>query len=67
MTDLKGQAEEGWGPVAEAFRENFELHEELGAAFCVYADGRPVVDLWAGIADLDGGRPWAEDTVLVGF
>ena len=31
---------------------------EVGAACCVYVDGRPVVDLWGGLADREANRPW---------
>ena len=37
---------------------------EVGAACCVYADGRPVVDLWGGLADREANRPWDEDTIV---
>jgi CubicO group peptidase (beta-lactamase class C family) len=67
MTDIQGHTDEGWGAVADAFRINFEQHHELGAACCVYVDGRPVVDLWGGTADGRTGRPWTEDTVAVVF
>jgi CubicO group peptidase (beta-lactamase class C family) len=67
MTEIQGHADEEWGAVADAFRRNFELHGELGAAACVYVDGHPVVDLWGGIADRRTGRPWAEDAVAVVF
>ena len=33
--------------VRDAFEANFAQLGEVGAAVCVYADGRPVVDLWA--------------------
>ncbi|WP_405164423.1 beta-lactamase family protein [Nocardia sp. NBC_01499] len=57
--------EEGWGKVADAFRANFEGSPgELGAACCVYVDGRLVVDLWDGFADRETNRPWTEDTVV---
>jgi CubicO group peptidase (beta-lactamase class C family) len=58
--------EPGWGAVADAFRTNFE-HGEVGAACCVYRDGRPVVDLWGGLADRDTGRPWSRDTIVIVF
>jgi CubicO group peptidase (beta-lactamase class C family) len=51
--DVQGRVDEGWGAVADAFRANFERRFELGAACCVYADGRPVVDLWGGAWDRD--------------
>ncbi|WP_228001898.1 serine hydrolase domain-containing protein [Nocardia australiensis] len=57
--------EPGWGKVADAFRANFDADPgELGAACCVYVDGRCVVDLWDGIADRQTNRPWDEDTVV---
>jgi CubicO group peptidase (beta-lactamase class C family) len=60
---VHGRAEAGWEPVADAFRANFEAHEEAGAACCVYHDGHPVVDLWGGVADATTGREWTEDSV----
>jgi len=48
--------EPGFGPVADAFRANFDDHDDVGAACCVYLDGRPVVDLWGGVADRASGR-----------
>ena len=59
--------EPGWGPVADAFRRNFDTDGEVGAACCVYADSRPVVDLWGGIADPATRRPWASDTIVIIF
>src|SRR5690606_31369887 len=35
---------------------------ELGAAVCVYRDGRPVVNLWAGDTG-PGGAPWRSGTI----
>ncbi|MEV0198070.1 serine hydrolase domain-containing protein [Nonomuraea sp. NPDC050691] len=53
-------------PRFSRVREVFERHladgEELGAAFAVFLDGEPVVDLWGGVADRHTGRPWQEDT-----
>ncbi|SMD08275.1 serine hydrolase domain-containing protein [Kibdelosporangium aridum] len=57
---------EGWGKVADAFRANFDTNPgEVGAACCVYVDGRPVVDLWAGIADREANRPWDQNTIAL--
>lgn len=65
MTRIEGWADEGWGKVADAFRANFDEHGELGAAFGLYVDGKPVVDLWGGIADKATGRSWDEDTIVL--
>lgn len=65
-TAVHGHVEEGWGKVADAFRANFEGNPgEVGAACCVYVRGRPVVDLWGGLADSETQRPWNKDTIAL--
>jgi CubicO group peptidase (beta-lactamase class C family) len=54
----------GWEGVREAFEWNFSTGAEVGAAYAVHHHGRPVVDLWAGVADQASGRPWTEGTVV---
>jgi CubicO group peptidase (beta-lactamase class C family) len=61
---------EGWvasefEPVLDAFAANFAERGEVGGAVCVYVDGRPVVDLWGGIADETSGREWDEDAIVL--
>ncbi|MGW5657662.1 serine hydrolase domain-containing protein [Streptomyces humi] len=63
MTVIHGEVAVGFEGVREAFAANFEQRGDVGAALCVYRDGRPVVDLWGGIADPDTGRPWERDTL----
>jgi CubicO group peptidase (beta-lactamase class C family) len=63
MATINGEVAAGFEPVREAFAANFARHGDIGAAVCVYRDGRPVVDLWGGVADPDAGRPWARDTL----
>ncbi|MGC5342880.1 serine hydrolase domain-containing protein [Streptomyces sp. DT171] len=63
MTVINGEVAARFEPVREAFAANFARREDIGAAVCVYQDGRPVVDLWAGVADPDTGRPWERDTL----
>jgi CubicO group peptidase (beta-lactamase class C family) len=50
--------------VREAFEENARARDELGAAVCVFLEGRPVVDLWGGWADLARGKRWRNDTLV---
>jgi CubicO group peptidase (beta-lactamase class C family) len=57
----------GFGQVAEEFERNFAERGELGAAFAVYQDGEPVLDLWGGVADGATGRPWERDTLGLVF
>jgi CubicO group peptidase (beta-lactamase class C family) len=61
--DVDGFTATGWGGVADAFAENFACRGEAGAAVCVYYDGQPVVDLAAGTADPDTGRPYTRETL----
>ncbi|MGY6027060.1 serine hydrolase domain-containing protein [Streptomyces spinosirectus] len=63
MTMIDGEVEAGFEPVREAFEANFSERGDIGAAVCVYQHGRPVVDLWGGVADPDTGRPWTRDTL----
>ncbi len=64
---IEGDVEPGYGAVMEAFRQNFAERHDLGAACAIFRDGRPVVDLWAGIADRGNGMPWDRDTSAVIF
>ncbi|MFD7508381.1 serine hydrolase domain-containing protein [Streptomyces sp. NPDC059853] len=63
MMAINGEVAAGFEPVREAFAANFLRRGDVGAAVCVYLDGRPVVDLWGGVADPDTGRPWTRDTL----
>lgn len=63
MTDINGTVADGFGAIADAFERNFAEHGELGAAFSLYVDGDAKVDIWAGVADRQTGRLWADDTL----
>ncbi|MGW2802447.1 serine hydrolase domain-containing protein [Streptomyces sp. NPDC001269] len=63
MTTIYGEVAAGFEPVREMFAANFSQHGDIGAAVCVYQYGRPVVDLWGGVADPETGRPWTRDTL----
>lgn len=67
MLPVDGFVARGFEPVRAAFVANFEHHDDVGAACAVYRDGEPVVDLWAGFADLAGGRTWEQDTIQIVF
>src|SRR5690606_18362286 len=67
MAQVHGRVEPGFEKVRDAFAANFDQHGDLGASFCLYRHGRPVVDLWGGIADATTGRPWEEDTTSLVF
>jgi CubicO group peptidase (beta-lactamase class C family) len=64
---LDGEVDEGYGPVADAFRRNFAERGELGAACAVYRNGAKVVDLWGGYRDGYRRLPWERDTMVTVF
>lgn len=65
MQDIKieGHSAARFSPVAEAFRENFRSHGELGSAVAIYHRNELVVDLWGGTRDAASGAPWRQDTM----
>jgi CubicO group peptidase (beta-lactamase class C family) len=64
---LEGRVEDGFGALVDAFEANFRERGEVGAAVAVFVDGRQVVDLWGGLADVRTGRPWTATTPAVVF
>lgn len=64
---IHGQVAPGFEPVREAFAHNFATHGDVGAAVCVRRGDEVLVDLWAGAADVESGRPWQPDTLAVVF
>jgi CubicO group peptidase (beta-lactamase class C family) len=65
-TPVQGHVEEGWGAVADTFRANFDgTPGEVGAACAVYVGGRPVVDIWGGLADRARQAPWRDDSIVL--
>jgi CubicO group peptidase (beta-lactamase class C family) len=63
-TVIHGHCDQRFSAVREAFAEGFRSRNEIGAAVAVMLDGRPVVDLWAGSADLARSKPWQRDTIV---
>lgn len=67
MVEINGTVNEGFGAVADAFAQNFEDANELGAGFCLHVDGEVKVDVWAGVADKASGRVWDDQTLQLVF
>ena len=65
MTKIDGYVATEFEPVLDAFAQNFDEQGEVGAAVSVYLDGRPVVDLWGGLADPTLLTPWREDSLVL--
>jgi CubicO group peptidase (beta-lactamase class C family) len=63
---IHGTVEPGFESVHMAFERNL-ADRELGAAVCAYVDGRKVVDLWGGWANVARTREWQHDTIVSTF
>ena len=64
MTAIQGDCDPAFAAMGAAFAENFRSRGEVGAAVCVYSQGRKVVDLWGGVAYPQSGRPWERDMLV---
>ena len=62
---ISGFVKPEFDAVREAFVENFEHRNELGAACCIYYRGERVVDLWGGVRNKATDEPWEEDTMVI--
>jgi len=62
---VHGQIAPGWDEVRRVFEQNFTERGEVGAAVCVWHDGRVVANLWAGESDPRSGTPWHDNTLAV--
>jgi CubicO group peptidase (beta-lactamase class C family) len=60
---ISGKCDAAFLGVRDAFTANFSDHNEVGASVAVSVEGKLVVDLWGGLADL-GGRPWERNTIV---
>lgn len=65
--NIAGAVSPEFEALAGVFANNFQSHGEVGAACAVYYRGKPVVDLWGGLADQDTRKPWGKDTVALVF
>jgi CubicO group peptidase (beta-lactamase class C family) len=63
----EGFCDPAFAAVREVFEASLAAGDDLGAAVCGFVDGRPVFDLWGGVADKRTGRAWAQDTACVTF
>jgi CubicO group peptidase (beta-lactamase class C family) len=61
---IAGTCDVRFEPVRAAFAANFESLGETGAAVCVTAGGRQVVDLWGGWTTAAREAPWQADTLV---
>ncbi|MFQ5416734.1 MAG: serine hydrolase domain-containing protein, partial [Myxococcota bacterium] len=67
MFTVEGSVQPGYEAVERAFRDNFELRGEVGAAACAWRNGERVVDLWGGLANREREEAWNADSLVVTF
>ncbi len=65
--EINGFVQQGFEKIKEEFIKNFTDRNDVGAACCIYVEGKKVVDLWGGFADLETKRKWKEDTLQLIF
>jgi len=65
--EVHGACDARFSRVRDAFADNFSKRGEVGASLAVMLDGRMVVDIWGGSADVAGNRPWESDTIVNTF
>jgi CubicO group peptidase (beta-lactamase class C family) len=65
--EIFGTCDPAFTAVRDALQENFASGDEVGEAVAVWADGRCVVDLWAGHRDAARRLPWREDSITCMF
>lgn len=61
---VHGECGPGFELVQEVFTENFRSRGEVGAAVCIYKEGKKVVDLWGGHCDAEKTKPWERDSIV---
>lgn len=65
--DIHGTLPDRFAPAGEAFAENFAERGEIGAAFALFENGEPLIDIHAGHADRKQTRAWEADTIVPVF
>ncbi len=63
---IEGHADPRFAAVVDAFAENFDSRDEVGASCAITLEGKPVVDIWGGKKTRDGAA-WERDTVSIVF
>ena len=64
MTEISGYVAEGFGPVRDAFAQNFVNDLELGASFALFQNDEILVDLRGGYTDRKRENKWTETTIV---
>ena len=61
---VQGSCDPRFRAVADVFEQSFagdDENAEVGSSCAVIVDGKRVVDLWGGFADIQTASPWQQD------
>jgi CubicO group peptidase (beta-lactamase class C family) len=64
MLEIQGKLDSRCAEIEGVFRDNFVKHGESGAGLCVYLEGEPLINIWAGTRDREEQLPWQRDTLV---
>ena len=62
--EVHGVCDSKFNKVKEIFSDLYLQERELGSAFAIFKDGKPLVNIWAGYQDLKRTKKWQEDTLV---
>jgi CubicO group peptidase (beta-lactamase class C family) len=60
---INGYCEEKYNSVKKIFEGYFLKQEEIGAAFAIYKEGKPLIDLYGGFKNKND-KNWEENTIV---
>jgi CubicO group peptidase (beta-lactamase class C family) len=64
---VSGFVDPKYESIHRLFQRQFDSGEHIGAGIAVYVDGKPVVNLWGGFANLEERKPFMENTLTQVF
>ena len=62
--EIQGECHPQFSKVEEVFSELYEENREIGSAFAIFKDGKPIVNIWAGHQNPEKTKAWTEDTIV---
>ncbi|KAJ5554385.1 beta-lactamase domain-containing protein 2 [Penicillium frequentans] len=65
MSEIYGTNDPAFDSVRELMQKQLSSGEELGLSLAVNIDGKDVLDLWGGHADVLKTQPWTKDTITL--
>ncbi|HEA70733.1 MAG TPA: class A beta-lactamase-related serine hydrolase, partial [archaeon] len=61
--DIQGYTDPKFEMIKDAFKENFEEFNEVGASFAVFLDNKFVIDIWGGHSNPEKTNLWNKDSI----